>query len=83
MHVYINESLFCMPETDNIVNQPYLNFKKYINDSLQEECCRHRNRKIYQLEWNREPKRDLVLRTWSVLEVVWVPVYTFIQLYPF
>ena len=51
MHMYMNESLFCMPETDSIVNQPYLHLKiKNINDSLQEEHCRHRNREMFLLE---------------------------------
>ena len=68
--MYMNESLFCMPETDSIVNQPYLHLKiKNINDSLQEEHCRHRNREMFLLEWHRKPGRDLVSRTWSVLDV--------------
>ena len=49
MHVYMNESLFCLPETDSIVDQPHLHLKN-INGSLQEERCRHRNREIRQVE---------------------------------
>ena len=57
----MNESLFWMPETDSIVNQPYLHLKiKNINDSLQEEHCRHRNREMYQLESPRKPGRDSI-----------------------